>query len=160
MRGRLLSCLAAFAVLGGCGFHLEGNAPLPAQVKRPYLEAADRQSDFVQSLRRSLLSNGAHLQQNKGDSSAVVSILKDSFTKRVLSVSATNQPNEYEITYAVRVTVMAADKELLPPQELTATRTYSFSEQLLLAKEHEEDSLRLDMANDLADRVMRLLSRL
>ena len=156
----VLLCLAVLAALAGCGFHLEGSAPLPAQVKRPYLEAADRQSDFVQSLRRSLLSNGAHLQQNKGDSTAVVSILKDSFTKRVLSVSATNQPNEYEITYAVRVSVTEGDKELLPPQDVTATRTYSFSEPLLLAKGHEEDSLRADMANDLADRVMRLLSRL
>jgi LPS-assembly lipoprotein len=155
-----LLCVAALAALGGCGFHLEGSAPLPAQVKRPYLEAADRQSDFVQSLRRSLLSNGAHLQQNKGESTAVVSIIKDSFTKRVLSVSANNQPNEYELTYAVRVVVTEGDKELLPAQDVIATRTYSFSEQLLLAKGHEEDSLREDMANDLADRVMRLLSRL
>lgn len=159
MRHTVLLCLLALG-LAGCGFHLEGSAPLPAQVKRPYLEAADRQSEFVQSLRHSLLSNGAHLQQNKSDSSAVVSILKDSFTKRVLSVSATNQPNEYEITYTVRVSVTEGDKELLPAQELVATRTYSFSEPLLLAKGHEEDSLREDMANDLADRVMRLLSRL
>lgn len=158
-RVRLL-CLAALVALAGCGFHLEGSAPLPAKVKQPYLEAADRQSDFVQSLRRSLLSNGAHLQQNKADSSAVVSILRDNFTKRVLSVSANNQPNEYEITYSVRVSVTAGDKELLPPQDVIATRTYSFSEPLLLAKGHEEDSLRADMANDLADRVMRLLSRL
>jgi LPS-assembly lipoprotein len=155
-----LLCVAVLMALAGCGFHLEGSAPLPAQVKRPYLEAPDHQSDFVQDLRHSLLSNGAHLQQNKTDSSAVVSVLKDSFSKRVLSVSANNQPNEYEITYAVRVSVTAGDKELLPAQELTATRTYSFSEPLLLAKGHEEDSLREDMAKDLADRVMRLLSRL
>ncbi len=160
MQRLALLCLAALATLAGCGFHLEGSAPLPAQVKRPYLEAADRQSDFVQSLRRSLLSNGAHLQQNKGESTAVVSIIKDSFTKRVLSVSANNQPNEYELTYAVRVVVTEGDREVLPAQDVIATRTYSFSEQLLLAKGHEEDSLREDMANDLADRVMRLLSRL
>lgn len=157
---RCALCVVVLAVLAGCGFHLEGSAPLPAQVKRPYLEAPDRQSDFVQSLRHSLLSNGAHLQQTRADSSAVVSILKDSFTKRVLSVSSTNQPTEYEITYTVRVAVTAADRELLPAQDLTATRTYSFSEPLLLAKGHEEDSLREDMANDLAERVMRLLSRL
>ena len=160
MPGARLWCLVALVALTGCGFHLEGSAPLPSQVKQPYLEAADRQSDFVQSLRRSLLSNGAHLQQNKANSSAVVSILRDNFTKRVLSVSANNQPNEYEITYTVRVSVTAGDKELLAPQDVVATRTYSFSEPLLLAKGHEEDSLREDMANDLADRVMRLLSRL
>ncbi|MBS0578367.1 MAG: hypothetical protein JSR36_03785 [Proteobacteria bacterium] len=152
--------VALLVTVAGCGFHLEGSAPLSSQVKKPYLEAADRQSDFVQNLRRSLLSNGAHLQQDKASSTAVVSILKDSFTRRVLSVSATNQPNEYEITYAVRVTVTSGDKELLPPQDLSAVRTYSFSEPLLLAKGHEEDSLREDMANDLAERVMRLLSNL
>jgi len=60
----------------------------------------------------------------------------------------------------VRVTVTAGGKELLPAQEVTATRTYSFSEPLLLAKGHEEDVLREDMARDLADRVMRLLTQL
>ena len=62
--------------------------------------------------------------------------------RRVLSVSAANQPNEYEITYTVSFSVTAGDKELLPPQEVSATRTYSFNEPLLLAKGHEEDVLR------------------
>ena len=97
--------------------------------------------------------------QKKGKSSAVISILQDQMTRRVVSVSAANQPNQYEITYTVRVAVTAGDKELLPAQEVVATRTYSFSEPLLLAKGHEEDVLREDMARDLADRVMRLLSQ-
>jgi len=81
-------------------------------------------------------------------------------TRRVLSVSATNQPNQYEVTYTVGFSVSAADKELLAPQELTATRTYSFDERLLLAKNHEEEILRQDMARDLADMVMRRLASL
>jgi LPS-assembly lipoprotein len=60
----------------------------------------------------------------------------------------------------VRFTVSAADRELLPVQEVSATRTYSFDERLLLAKDHEEDILRQDMARDLADMVMRRLSSL
>ena len=147
-------------LLAACGFHLQGHTPLPAQVKTPYLEAPDRQSEFVQSLRHELLSNGAQLMQEKGKASAVISILQDQMTRRVVSVSAANQPNQYEITYTVRVSVTAGDKELLPPQEVTETRTFSFSEPLLLAKGHEEDVLREDMARDLADQVMRLLTRL
>jgi LPS-assembly lipoprotein len=77
-----------------------------------------------------------------------------------LSVSALNQPNEYEVTYTVRFAVTAGDKELLPAQEVSATRTYSFDERQLLAKGHEEDILRQDMARDLADLVMRRLSSL
>ena len=156
---RVLMAAAAVALVA-CGFHLQGRAPLPGVVKSPYVEAPDRQSDFVQSLRHALLSNGAQLVPERSKASAVISVQQDQMTRRVLSVSAANQPNQYELTYTVRVSVTAADKELLPSQEIIVTRTYSFSEPLLLAKGHEEDVLREDMARDLADRVMRLLSRL
>ena len=153
-------CVTAALCLSACGFRLQGHTPLPAVVKTPYVEAPDRQSDFVQSLRHELLSNGAQLEPEKGKSSAVISVLQDQMIRRVVSVSAANQPNQYEITYTVRVSVTAGDKELLPAQDVIETRTYSFSEPLLLAKGHEEDVLREDMARSLADRVMRLLSRL
>jgi LPS-assembly lipoprotein len=147
-------------LLGGCGFHLQGRAPLPALVKSPYVEAPDRQTDFVQSLRHDLLQNGAQPVQLKSQASAIISILQDQMVRRTVSVSASNQPNLYEVTYTVRVSVSAGDKELLPAKELIATREFSFSEPELLAKGHEEDVLRQDMARDLADQVMRLLSRL
>jgi LPS-assembly lipoprotein len=150
----------AALMLGACGFHLQGHTPLPAVVKTPYVEAPDRQSDFVASLRHELLTNGAQLTPEKGKSSAVISVLQDQMVRRVVSVSAANQPNQYEITYTVRVSVAAGEKELLPAQDVIETRTYSFSEPLLLAKGHEEDVLREDMARALADRVMRLLSQL
>jgi len=151
---------ATLALLAACGFHLQGHTPLPAVVKTPYVEAPDRQSDFIQSLRHDLLTSGAHLAEEKSDSTAVVSILKDNVARRVLVVSTTNQPVEYEVTYTVAFSVSAAGRELLPAQEISATRTYSFEEQLLLAKGHEEEVLRQDMARDLADEVMRRLAGL
>lgn len=151
---------AVVLLLGGCGFHLEGHTALPAAVRTPYLEVGDRQSDFVQSLRRALHASGAHLAPQKDKASAVVSVLKDQVTQRVLSVSNLNQPNEYELTYTVSFAVSAGDRELLAPQEISTTRTYSFNERLLLAKGHEADILRGAMAQDLAAMVMRRLSRL
>jgi LPS-assembly lipoprotein len=156
----LAAAAGAVAALAGCGFHLQGRTPLPAVVTSPYVEAPDRQSDFVQSLRHALLSNGAQLMPERAKASAGVSIIKDSVARRVLSVSALNQPNEYEITYTVGFSVTAGDKELIAPQEVSLTRTYSFDERLLLAKGHEEDVLRRDMARDLADMVMRRLASL
>jgi LPS-assembly lipoprotein len=155
-----VAALAAVALAPGCGFHLEGRTPLPAAVKTPYLETEDRQSDFVQSLRRALLMNGAQLAPQKDKASAVVTILKDSVKQRVLSVSNLNEPNEYELTYTVSFSVTAGDKELLAAQELSTTRDYSFDPHLLLAKGHEADVLRGAMAQDLADMVMRRLARL
>jgi LPS-assembly lipoprotein len=156
----LSAALLVAALLTDCGFHLEGHTPLPAVVRSPYVEAPDRQSDFVQSLRHELVSNGAQLNPDRTKASAVVSIVRDEVVRRVLSVSALNQPNEYEVTYTVGFSVTAGDKELLPAQEVSVIRTYSFDERLLLAKGHEEDILRRDMARDLAERVMRRLSSL
>jgi LPS-assembly lipoprotein len=156
----LAAAAASTLLLVGCGFHLEGHTGLPAAVKTPYLQVEDRQSDFVQSLRRALLMNGAALAERRDQATAVVSILKDNLKQRVLSVSNLNQPNEYELTYTVSFSVTAGEKELLPPQEISTTRTYSFDSRALLAKGHEADILRGAMAHDLADMVMRRLARL
>jgi len=161
MRGlREWTAIVGLAALAACGFHLQGHTPLPQSMKRAYVQATDPQSDFAQSLRKAMLQSGVRPAEQKDAASAVVNILRDQVTRRVLSVSASNQPNEYEVTYTVRFSVTTTDKELLPPQDMSATRTYSFDERLLLAKEHEEDILRQAMAHDLAANVMRQLSSL
>lgn len=151
--------VAAALLLSGCGFHLEGRVPLPQPIRQPYIEAQDQQSDFVQSLRRQMLISGASPADSPGEATAVVHILSDAVTPRVLSVSAQNRPTEYQVTYTVRFSVTAGGKELLAPQQVSAQRSYSFDESLLLAKEHEEAILQQAMGQDLADIVMRRLSR-
>jgi LPS-assembly lipoprotein len=156
--------LAVFAIpwlgLAGCGFHLQGREPLPESMKAAYVQATDQQTDFAQSLRKALLTSGARPARQKSLASSVVYILRDEVVKRTLSVSALNKPNEYEVTYNVRFSVSTGEKELLAPQDISATRSYSFDESKQLAKEHEEEILRQAMAHDLADRVVRQLSSL
>jgi LPS-assembly lipoprotein len=155
---------ALLALLSACGFHLQGHTPLPAVAKSPYVDVAtterDRQSEFVISLQRAMIISGAHPVEAKDKASMVVTILKDDVVRRVLSVSAQNQPDEYELTYTVRFSVTAGDKELLPPTDISNVRSFAFAEQLLLAKNHEDTILRQDMAHDLADMVMRRLASL
>ena len=146
--------------LSACGFHLQGHTPLPDVVKTPYVQTNDRQSEFAISLERAMISSGAHPVEEKNKASVVVNILKDDVVRRTLSVSAQNQPDEYELTYTVRFSVTAGDKELLPPTDISNVRSFAFAEQLLLAKNHEEMILRQDMAHDLADMVMRRLASL
>ena len=153
-----IACLTL--AFGGCGFHLQGHTPLPEVVKTPYVQTVDKQSEFIVSLRRAMISSGAHPVEQKSKASVIVVILKDDVVRRTLSVSAQNQPDEYELTYTVRFTVTAGDKELLPPTDISNVRSFAFAEQLLLAKNHEEMILRQDMAHDLADMVMRRLASL
>ncbi len=160
MRVRAPAVALLGLALAACGFHLEGHRALPAAVQTPFVDTQDRQSDFVHSLEHSLLMNGAQLAPARNQASAVITILKDTLKPRVLSVSNINEPNEYELTYSVTFSVTAGDQELLPPQDLSITRSYSFDPRLLLAKGHEADILRGAMAQDLAEMVMRRLARL
>jgi LPS-assembly lipoprotein len=150
----------AAALLSGCGFHLQGHTPLPESMKAAYVQAKDERTDFVQSLLKQMLISGAHPASSKDHATAVVSILRDEVTHRIISVSAANRPTQYEVVYTIQFAVSAGDKELLPAQDLSASRIYSFDERLLLAKEHEEQILREAMAQDLAGIVMRRLASL
>jgi LPS-assembly lipoprotein len=152
--------LGAGLVLAGCGFHLQGHTPLPSQFKVSYVDAHDRQSDFVQGLRSALLVNGVVLTEDTTAATATVHVLDDKHVQRVLSVSPDNLPREYELTYTVRFSVTSGDKELLAPQEVASTREYSFTVTELLAKENEEAILQAALAHDLVDVVMRRLSSL
>jgi LPS-assembly lipoprotein len=147
-------------MLAGCGFHLQGHSPLPRQFKLSYVDANDRQSDFVQGLRNALLVAGVELTDDTKTATATVHVLDDKHSQRVLSVSPDNLPREYELTYTVRFSVTAGDKELLAAQEVSTTREYSFTVSELLAKENEEAILQAALAHDLVDVVMRRLSTL
>ena len=138
----------SLALLAGCGFHLQGRAPLPASVKTPYVEAPDRQTDFVQSLRRALLVHGAQLAQrarqgHRGGQHPARTTSRGACCPCRRATS----PTEYEVTYTVRVLGRPpATRSCWRRRKCRRTRTYSFDEPLLLAKEHEEDILREAMA--------------
>lgn len=159
MNPRLLG-LGLVSLLAACGFHLQGRSPLPAPLAVTYIEAADPQTDFVQSLRKALLASGARLADSDTTASSTVRIVSDVVKEKVLSVSARNLPREYEVIYTVRFSVSGAGKELLPEQEVSLSRDYSFDERTLLAKENEQALLRESLARDLVGIVMSRLSSL
>ncbi len=159
-RSTALFSVCVAVLLSACGFHLEGHAPLPKPLAVTYVEAQDRQTDFAQGLRKALLTAGARVTEDSSHATAVVHVLQDSVTPRVLAVSPANLPREYEITYTVRFSVTSSGKDLLPAQELSLSRDYSFDEHVLLAKDNEEAILRGALARDLVDVVMRRLRNL
>jgi LPS-assembly lipoprotein len=160
VRAHRLLAPGLVALFAACGFRLQGHTPLPKPLALSYIEAKDKQSEFVQGLRKALLAAGVRLTEESSKATAVVHVLEDTAAPRVLAVSSTDLPREYEITYTVRFSVTADGKDLLAPQEITARRDYSFDEYVLLAKDNEDAILRAALARDLVDITMRRLSRL
>lgn len=155
----LAATLLAVVTLGACGFQLQRPATLPPGLKALRIAAEDTQSEFYHALKQQLEDAGAD-PEAPGADAAVLRILRDGTSERVLSVSARNVPTEYELSYSVRVAVSAGGRELMPAEEFTLTRDYSFDETALLAKQRERDILSDALAGDLASVVMRRLASL
>jgi LPS-assembly lipoprotein len=147
-------------LLAGCGFHLQGRQPLPAQFAYTYLDVKDEQTDFVQDLRKALLASNVKVIRTQGSSTATIDVHEDELTERILSVSARNIPTEYELTYRVKFSVVSGGKTLIDKEEISATRDISFTESQLLAKEREQEILRAALARDLVALVMRRIAAL
>lgn len=161
MRLARLAVVATLALaVAGCGFRLQGRVPLSSAFTITHVEADDIQSDFVQDLRRALLGSGVRLATTRGDSTAVIEVQRDELVERIVSISARNIPREYELTYSIRIRVMRGERELLPPEEISLSRDFSFDERAVLAKEREKEALRAALARDLVGIVMRRLSSL
>ncbi len=157
LRGILFFSIGALAA---CGFRLAGNDPLPGILARPYLSVKDPYTDFAREFEHQLNISGAIVQEIRAKSTATIDITKDVVEQRTLSVSGRNIPTEYELIYTVTFAVQGADKELLAPQTINLSKDYSFDENELLAKEHESDVLRRQMARDLVAIAMRRLASL
>lgn len=152
--------LIGACALTACGFRLAGSDPLPSVMARPYVSLKDPYTDFSREFEHRLKSSGAMLQLTREGSTATVEVTKDLVEQRTLAVSAKNIPTEYELTYTVTFEVRGVDKELLAPQTISLSKYFSFDETLQLAKEHEADILRQQMARDLVSIAMHRLTSL
>jgi LPS-assembly lipoprotein len=156
----LLGALLATALLSGCGFQLKGSGSLPEGTRKIYLVTSDEVTPFAVELRRAIERSGGAMAPSSKDAEIVLRIQKDRGGRRVLSVSARNTPQEYEIFYSIEYSVDRAGKEVLETQPLEMTRNMSFDETQLLAKDREEAIIREAMARDLAMLVTRRLESL
>jgi len=155
-----LLVLALALSAAGCGFRLQGAVTLPASADSVYVAAPDALSAFAVELDRTLERAGARRAASPGEAEAVIRVRVDRSGRRVLSVSARNTPQEFEIFYRVEYAIERGGREVVAPQRLELTRNFSFDESQLLAKDREEEVLRDAMARDLAGLVVRRLESL
>jgi LPS-assembly lipoprotein len=159
--GVIAASLIVGSLITGCGFRLQGSAPLPSSLAVARIDTSDTQSDFYFGLRKALTAAGTRIDDDShDDSTAVIHILTDSAAERILSVSTLNVPTEYELTYVLKFSVTSGPHELIAAEEHRLVRDYSYSESALLAKEREKSILSAALANDLVSVVMRRLSSL
>jgi len=152
--------LLALALIGGCGFQLQGAVTVPEQMERTYIDTVDPYSPFYTEFTRRLAAAGIDVVDSPDAATAVLSLLSDDTGQRVLSVSARNTPTEFEVYYAIEYALVSDGQALLPQQSLTLTRDYIYDETVVLGKAREEELLRRAIVEDIVRIVLKQISTL
>jgi LPS-assembly lipoprotein len=143
-----------------CGWQLQGAHHVSENLQPLYVEYVDLHSSFSRALQDRLQLSGVVLAENESQAKVILNVIKDNAGHRVISVSARNTPEEYEIFYSVEFTLKSRSGELLLQQPLSASQTITYDETRALAKQREENLLSDTMAAELADQLLRQIRRL
>ena len=154
----LLATAMLLATIAGCGFQLRGTPQLPESMSTTYLEIPDRDSLLARKLERQLRGASISLTDNRDAAGGVLEIHREDSGQRVLSVTATGGPEEYEVFHNVDFSWRGDDGATLDRETLSLTRDYTFDRNDVLGKQREYDSLRNALAEELAAQMIRRLA--
>jgi LPS-assembly lipoprotein len=159
-RGWMTAALALCGslLLTGCGFHLRGSAEFAPAVSELYVQGGNPYGPLVTELRRALRAAGIDVATAPAETTAILTILREDFDRRVLSVGSSGKAREYGLSLTVDFEVRTPQGEpLVAPQTIFTTRDYTFDPNRALAISDEEAVFRQDM---IMDAVQQMLWRL
>ena len=108
-----LTCLIGFLILSSCGFELQNTGNLNEKIDSVYIQTVDPYSSFFRIIKDSLRNNGVMISDKRDEASYVLIIKEDISSDRILSISATNTPMEYEIAYQVVWSLFKGNQEII-----------------------------------------------
>ncbi|MEO7622696.1 MAG: LPS assembly lipoprotein LptE [Gallionella sp.] len=155
---RKLILLITTALLVACSFHLRGQAGMPFNTL--YLDAANPATPFIKELSRDLESNKVRIVDYAEQADMVLNIVFETFDKQILSLTSSGRVNEFQLFY--RVSARAYDlnkRDWIPAEEFVMHRNYRYENNTVAAMEAEETLLYQSMRSDMAQQIVRRLSR-
>lgn len=147
----LLICLSA------CGFQLRGTQNA---ISHSYssIKVVDKSGDkgFQQTVSNALKNSGVKISE---DALAVLTIHNSKSDKRTASFSSRAKSAEYELLKSITFQFVYDQDILIDSTQLLARRSYLYRETAAVGKAEEEQLLRREMNDDLAQRILLALQR-
>ncbi len=149
-RGLLIALMGAVVLSAGCGFRLQGQSSWPQQWHRYLLDYPARDPAmvaFVDLLEESLGYRGLI---NGGEPAVRIELRSLRDGKTIAAIGGDGKAVEFELQRALAFQLHTANwsSSLF---ELSSSRRLSFDPSVVLAKEAEEDQLRLALSRDLIE---------
>ena len=141
---RKLSILGLILFVSACGFQLRGDI----QANFDSISISGGTSGFNKTLQRKFRQAGITVK-NASEAEKIVEIIENKFTKTILTLTGTGAVSEYQLDYDVTYRFKSKDAPWNLPVTIEATRTYTYDDQDILAKDEEEKRLVSGMEDQL-----------
>ena len=136
-------------MLIGCGFELQNTASFTGKLETLYIKTADPYTIFYRTIKRQMANHGVEIVTESDDSNFVIIIHQDESTQRILSVSGTNMPREYEVYYLVEWSLVKDKQVIIQPMTSSKYHDYTFDQRQLLGKSNESLIIQEALAKDI-----------
>ena len=139
-----LSILGLILVISACGFQLRGNI----QANFDSISITGGTSSFNKTLQRKFRQAGISIE-DASQAEKIVQIISNDFTKTILTLTGAGTVSEYQLDYLVKYRFKSKDNEWNEPIIIAASRTYTYDDAAILAKDAEEERLISGMEDQL-----------
>ena len=141
-------------MLIGCGFELQNTASFTGKLETLYIKTADPYTIFYRTIKRQMANHGVEIVTESDDSNFVIIIHQDESTQRILSVSGTNMPREYEVYYLVEWSLVKDKQVIIQPMTSSKYHDYTFDQRKLLGKSNEILIIHEALAKDIVQMIL------
>ena len=96
---------AIVLLLSACGYHLRGEAQLPAGMERVHVDSSDQFGPLKRNVEKALERSGAKIEPAAGEGIAEVNLSAVSLAPIVRSVATNAKVNEFTMLYHVELQI-------------------------------------------------------
>ncbi|MDX1635666.1 MAG: LPS assembly lipoprotein LptE [Marinobacter sp.] len=147
--------LAMSLALAGCGFQLRGQAPVPNAIEPLAVECSDSVPLALCESVRDQLALGDIKLVEPAEAAYLLRLDRFSEQRRASAITLQAAAAEYDLRQSVSLSVISADQvPLVAAAQVTSSDTYSYDEANVLAKRREEQEVRTDLYQRLAQQVI------
>lgn len=155
IRPMAVAALSLLVAVAGCGFQLRGAPPVSSALQPLAVDCADNVPGQLCDAVREQLELGRIELKPAEEADFVLKIGNFRQERRASAITLRAAAAEYTLRHTVNIEVVTADKiPLIEPADLNSSETYRYDESNVLAKQREEEALKEQLHNRLAQQII------